>query len=660
MDFPSHGDHPPQPSPEDREKEIMDKQIRDFAHHFFVDIKNGKYAERKDLHSSVFLNFVKNKLDVIANDDSAAMGYITDKIQAATGVFCDELVAFLKEIKQTEEAGIVEEFTYQIGQALFSGSPNLTERLSPADHMHFLARVGRMPESKSMVSQGMIFELGSQMVVGFGRDDYEKIYEKLSHATVAEQLEALHILERVLLVSEGGGTGYDAEVTGARIMLLAQRFAQESQYPLVAARAELVVDLCDRAGGDFFELAARRRAAEYTNNREQAEPVDVVFSDPTNLPFSKKEDEDDRVLFEEMRRGDMAEFLNQQFGMQVEELSLRAQIQLLEFLSHQGSDVLQTVGKLMNEENGLDKKAFLESFFACAEDKKSGDALVTFARDSGPEKANIVFRKYQDLIAQLNGIEKTVQDYFTTGKNVDTRLVVQAFVKRANQVLLSAVEKAGKLDVKELEEKIAGIKADVLLFAVSFKQASTDGKIEFEELKGVNFESKDSSELTEAEKEEMLRIFVENRPGYAPALLEKTKGEFEEALNSGGSKFYLVCHGSTIMSFIRFDDLGNNRLYGGSLNVRTEARGSAIGSALMATVMDKEGMYNTIEAVVYSKNPMLKHYVEDFGCQIIGEIEDFEGTGERYYQLERPPKISSMPESVHSDSEGDDQLRRAA
>ncbi len=228
-------------------------------------------------------------------------------------------------------------------------------------------------------------------------------------------------------------------------------------------------------------------------------------------------------------------------------------------------------------------------------------------------------------------------------------LVVQEFVKRANRILLAGIEKSGQIDLDRLTASMDNIKADVLLYAASFKQASTESGVDFKDLKDTNFESKDSSELTPAEKDEMLRIFVENRPGYSLPLLQKTKAEFEEALESSGKKFYVIKHNNVIMSFIRFDDLGNHRLYGGSLNVRFEARGSAIGSALMSAVMAKEGEHNTIEAVVCSKNPMLKHYVDDFGCKIVGEIPDFEGTGEKYYQLERPPQFNSTPVSDRLD-----------
>lgn len=137
----------------------------------------------------------------------------------------------------------------------------------------------------------------------------------------------------------------------------------------------------------------------------------------------------------------------------------------------------------------------------------------------------------------------------------------------------------------------------------------------------------------------MLKIFIANRPQYSEKLLQTVKAEFEEALSKEKSRWYLLYNAGRIVSFMRFDDLPNRASYAGSLNVSPAMRGSGIGSAFMRSTLDFEGEKRKLEAVVYSKNPMLKHYIEDFGFKITETINNFEGTGEIYYKIEREPKV---------------------
>ncbi len=115
--------------------------------------------------------------------------------------------------------------------------------------------------------------------------------------------------------------------------------------------------------------------------------------------------------------------------------------------------------------------------------------------------------------------------------------------------------------------------------------------------------------------------------------------ELAQALESPGREFYILKNGGDIVAFIRFDVLDEGRLYAASLNVRPEVRGSRIGSA----TLDKKAETHDIEAVAYEKNPMLKHYLEDFGFKIAGKIPNYKNSGELFYKLERSrstPKIT--------------------
>lgn len=56
---------------------------------------------------------------------------------------------------------------------------------------------------------------------------------------------------------------------------------------------------------------------------------------------------------------------------------------------------------------------------------------------------------------------------------------------------------------------------------------------------------------------------------------------------------------------------------------------------MLRAALEEKSKTHTIEAVVYAHNPMLKHYVNEFGFQIVGDIPNYRGTGALFYKLER-------------------------
>jgi ribosomal protein S18 acetylase RimI-like enzyme len=306
----------------------------------------------------------------------------------------------------------------------------------------------------------------------------------------------------------------------------------------------------------------------------------------------------------------------------------------------------------------------IKTFFALESDESSGEDILSIGEKTDQVSAHHIFDKFNEIGEIVREIQKSVAEKF--GADVefsqdDLSYIASDVLQRGRNLLRKFAELSrgsealDKRDGAKIVRELNHIRADVVLFAVSFSRAIEGRGVELQDIKGVSFESKDSSELSEEEREEMSRIFVQNRPGYSPILLSKTKEEFESAMDSEGKRFYVVRHDGDIIAFARFDDKGNNTKYAGSFNVRPEARGASIGSSFLRTVVAQEGVLNTLEAVVYSKNPMLNHYVEDFGFQITGEVENYEDTGETYYKLVRPPqvvKINSRQSSVRSDRRG--------
>lgn len=337
-------------------------------------------------------------------------------------------------------------------------------------------------------------------------------------------------------------------------------------------------------------------------------------------------------------RNEMEEKIN----IHLEDLSVREQLWLLKFLRDKSE-------KRVNNVIANSKKygrEFLRAFTACEFYKEAGESILYISQNLEKEAAQAIFAKYGNLVDASEKISDYLYTNFGHEKGFGDETVnniTENLLHKGKDLLIrfaSQAEKAkrqGKgVDNEEILKHLENVKVEILLFASAFKAVSAEQKIDLEEIKEIELAITDSSELTEPTKAKMTDIFKENREHYPPQLLKETLKEFTEALNSTGKKFYILTHGQEIVSFMRFDELPNGNLYAGSLNVRPEIKGSAIGSAVLKAALDKEARELAIEAIVYEKNPMLKHYLKDFGFQMAGEIPNYHGTGEKFFKLERP------------------------
>jgi N-acetylglutamate synthase-like GNAT family acetyltransferase len=294
----------------------------------------------------------------------------------------------------------------------------------------------------------------------------------------------------------------------------------------------------------------------------------------------------------------------------------------------------------------------LKTFFALEADSASGEAILAIGEKLDANVAEPIFNKFNEIANIVHKIRQQVAEIFGNDADsfeADLSTIATNTLKRGCALLKRFAQLANTADTDETTltqntalAELQHMRADVILFAASFKQAVVGHKMDFEEIKGLDFESKDSSKLSEDERAEMERIFVANRPGYTSELLAKMREDFNHALNSEGKRFYIVSHDGAMVSFMRFNELENGNTYFGSFNVRPEARGSSIGLSFLKTVIEKEGAKKTLEAVVYVENPILRHYLDDFGFKIIEELEDFEGTGKKFYKIQRGPKVINL------------------
>lgn len=276
-----------------------------------------------------------------------------------------------------------------------------------------------------------------------------------------------------------------------------------------------------------------------------------------------------------------------------------------------------------------------------------GDKILTLAEKLSEESVKILFEKYGEIIDEVDNIASYLNNS-VEGKVLPQEVINSAkenLLVRGKDLLNNYAVKAGVCNGeecanigKELEEKLSNIKASLLLFASACKSLSEEGLLSIEDLANTDLEIIHGG-IDEKTQEEMKRIFKENRPNYSKELLDDVTKEFEDALKNSkeNQTFYILRNNKDIASFMRLDEQEDGSIYGASFNVRTELRGSSIGTELMKKIVVKESSSRLFKILCYEKNPMLEKYKTEFGFNVVGEIDNYHNTGEKFYKMERSP-----------------------
>lgn len=279
--------------------------------------------------------------------------------------------------------------------------------------------------------------------------------------------------------------------------------------------------------------------------------------------------------------------------------------------------------------------------------EQMGAKIMTLGEKLPGESAKILFKKYSEIVDEVNKITTFLSD--SLGGHVDENIIQSAqnhLLNKGRDLLAHYADKANKCVDQECEElghelelKLANIKTSLLLFASVCKSLSEEKKLSLEDLADTELDIIRGG-IEQITQDEMLRIFKENRPHYPSALLADTVSEFENSLTDQkeNQTWYILRHKGDIASFMRLDDQEDGSIYGASFNVRTELRGSSIGSELLKKIIEEKSRTKPFKIVCYDKNPMLEKYKEDFGFTVTRTIQNYHNTGETFYELIRSPE----------------------
>jgi ribosomal protein S18 acetylase RimI-like enzyme len=381
--------------------------------------------------------------------------------------------------------------------------------------------------------------------------------------------------------------------------------------------------------GRPIELALRKIGANFVDTQN-------IFNLPANIPFgSEKKLKDIRYLYEQVQTPLVATFIEQVFGIDFSKMSLRSQIQLIEYISKQS---IQQYNDLMRLRiNGKIPDSFYGALFAVNANKEVGEALVDCARNFDPEITDSLCSKYNTLIQEIYQIEIMIGNFFAdkTKNEVDARRAVQEFSKRAADILFKAAKNPERAD-----EFFASATKDILMFSSIFKAAVKTGvEFKLEDVAGLDVTSFKGNELPEEIRTSLKEITAANWL-VRGEVGKNVVGGFNSVVDQGGEErmWHILRRGNEVVSFVRFDGIqksGDEQLheYAGSFNVHPAYRGSAIGEAMMNEVLIEESRRAVLHATMDPRIDVGTRYVEDIGFLVTGVAENYLDTAESFFEI---------------------------
>jgi hypothetical protein len=189
------------------------------------------------------------------------------------------------------------------------------------------------------------------------------------------------------------------------------------------------------------------------------------------------------LLLRHLHTPSIKERIEKDLEIDLSKISLRSQIQLLDFLSEVNAEIFQELKTALNSPLIKDKNKVLESFLLCGEDFKAGFAIIKLAKS---ESSNQIFQKITELFGLIDeqkiNFRKEQDSKFKINKSLYNRTVI----KKALQLVVEISSNKSK------DEK------DILLKLETFEKSITDWGALFKASRIVTFEE---TKILEEEKD---------------------------------------------------------------------------------------------------------------------------------------------------------------
>ncbi len=438
-----------------------------------------------------------------------------------------------------------------------------------------------------------------------------------------------------------------------------------------------------------------QRIKETKNTPERLSIAEILEKEGFKKEDMSEEEYDKLLLtYKTLIELPIRERMEKDFGIKLEDYSVREQVQFVNFLSTKTIEEVERVKGFLNEgDNELSRKHRVKAFLSLESGQFTGDDIILIGESLKDDSklVNKLFEVYASLVDQTAITKDELREMFRNQKEVkdeEVGKVSRMILNKANELLLDYVRmiKEGKeISKVELLNELEGYKAELVLTASVWKSVDKSG-LSFEDLEGVTFEVDSIGRITgdgkimslvdeiskketddknpfipganirgavsryalEASQEErqkaqeileMIDIYRKNYI-HKPKLQKKIVEGFIDKLRTAGDQtlVYSFKKEGHVLAFNRFDQMDGNRKYFGSFNVEPSLAGSAIGTALMQASLDREASQNDIEADCDPETAIGSYYVEKAGFVVYSVVPNYGGTGETIFTIERKPQ----------------------
>jgi hypothetical protein len=333
-----------------------------------------------------------------------------------------------------------------------------------------------------------------------------------------------------------------------------------------------------------------------------------------------------------------------QTNVNLSQLSWAEQLLISNYIleTNNEKDLINFVKKY--QENGL------RAFLAAEVNLDLADKIIKLDEKIPHDQASMVFAKISEInLLALKKSQDLSQLFFSDVAGNDKELLAQNIYKHLFNKSIDIVNQldAGQDSKKSsLINKLKEQKVEIILLSLLLKEAK-EQKIDLniEDIKNLNLDIKDlGSELEDKDRNSMINIAQENWQQFGNSkLADIVLTNFRESLKDTSSqRYYVLKLKDEIVSFVRFELLGDNALYAGSFNVARDLRGINIGNKMMEKALIFESQKNILKASASIKIPAASNYIENVGFVADGIINNYNDSNESMFNIVLDRKMNSQ------------------
>lgn len=274
-------------------------------------------------------------------------------------------------------------------------------------------------------------------------------------------------------------------------------------------------------------------------------------------------------------------------------------------------------------------------------------AVLASSEKLGPEFTEEIVKGYQEITKSAREIGNFIRTNLNAKGDDEKTIqsVVRTILKRALNLVLS-YGKNPPMSPDQIKTDLANLRSEVQLFANTFKGLKNEGEpIRLEDFAKFQVEVETGDQISQREKDQMEQMIIRNRL-ERPDIINQARAEFNQALKSSDTSFYLLRYGNDLVGFFRLDRHGKLDAHLGSLNVPREIQGSGIGDEILKTFFTQALNGRVGHASADPRNPITPLYIGRY--QFVGSaVKAFGETGRPFIEMSLDPQLNSRLEYLN-------------